>query len=175
MKPLNLNEWLSLLANVGVIAGIVFLAIEIRQNTNMMQAQTRESVSQNIMLALSSVAGNLELSEIMVKGSLGELENGWNAEWIAFQSQAEVGFRSWENEFYQYEQGLFQDDEFFPHQETWRNLLATPGFRQVWEGAREGYSVRFRQVIDQMIADIENAKAHRCVIGLKNKDRTVCI
>ena len=32
MKLENLNKWLSLAANLGVVAGIVFLAIEVRQN-----------------------------------------------------------------------------------------------------------------------------------------------
>ena len=34
MEMEKLNQWLTLLANVGVLVGIVFLAIEIRQNTN---------------------------------------------------------------------------------------------------------------------------------------------
>ena len=32
MKSDNLNKWLTLLANFGVIAGIIFLAVEVRQN-----------------------------------------------------------------------------------------------------------------------------------------------
>jgi len=42
----ELDRWLSLLANVGVIAGIVFLAIEIRQNTEMVESQTRDSITE---------------------------------------------------------------------------------------------------------------------------------
>ncbi len=45
MNTEALNRWLTLTANVGVIAGIVFLAVEIRQNTDMMRAQTRSSVT----------------------------------------------------------------------------------------------------------------------------------
>ena len=32
MKHGNFNEWLTLLANFGVVTGIVFLTIELRQN-----------------------------------------------------------------------------------------------------------------------------------------------
>ena len=39
----NLNRWLSLGANVAVVIGIVFLAIEIRQNTEMTRAQITQS------------------------------------------------------------------------------------------------------------------------------------
>ena len=41
----RLNQWLTLLANIGVIVGIVFLAFEIQQNTEMMKAQTRDSMA----------------------------------------------------------------------------------------------------------------------------------
>jgi hypothetical protein len=33
LNPENLNKWLSLGANLGVVAGLVFLGIEINQNT----------------------------------------------------------------------------------------------------------------------------------------------
>ena len=49
MKRQTLNEWLSLLANFGVVAGIVFLAIEVRQN----QATLEESNRLNQVLARS--------------------------------------------------------------------------------------------------------------------------
>jgi hypothetical protein len=35
----NLNKWLIFAANLGVIAGIAFLAIEIRQNSEVLQAE----------------------------------------------------------------------------------------------------------------------------------------
>ena len=39
----RLNQWLSLAANFGVIAGIVFLAFEIQQNSEAIKAQTYQS------------------------------------------------------------------------------------------------------------------------------------
>ena len=40
----NLNKWLTLVANLGVLAGIFFLAYEIRQNTDSLQSQTRATL-----------------------------------------------------------------------------------------------------------------------------------
>ncbi len=50
MNDANLNKWLTLLANVSVVAGIIFLAIEIRQNT-----QTLEQNALYMRLALMDV------------------------------------------------------------------------------------------------------------------------
>ena len=40
----RLNQWMTLAANVGVLIGIIFLAYEIRQNTDAVHAQTREAI-----------------------------------------------------------------------------------------------------------------------------------
>ena len=48
----KLNHLLTLLANIGVIAGIIFLAVEINQNTDMMRAQTRSAVTGSIITLL---------------------------------------------------------------------------------------------------------------------------
>jgi len=45
MKNINYGQTISVLANLGVIAGILFLAIEIRQNTRTAQASAYESLT----------------------------------------------------------------------------------------------------------------------------------
>ena len=36
----RLNQWLALIANMGVIGGVVFLAVEIQQTSDVINAQT---------------------------------------------------------------------------------------------------------------------------------------
>ena len=151
----NLNKWLTLVANIGVLAGIVFLGIELQQNTNMMQAQTRDSVNQNTNQAYNLLAGDLELADIIVRGNAGNLVFELNAEWLAYSSFMSMGLRNWENEYYQYEQGLFEDSEFLPRKQAWGRYLLAPGPRQVWASVREDYSNNFRNVIDQLVGEIE--------------------
>ena len=53
MNPDHLNKWLTLAANICVIAGIVFLGVEIRQNTDATQASVEQSMMEtDISLAL---------------------------------------------------------------------------------------------------------------------------
>ena len=44
----KLNVWLSLIANLGVIAGLVFVGLEIRQNTTAMEREIRTSYADNV-------------------------------------------------------------------------------------------------------------------------------
>ena len=56
-----INEGVSLIANIGVIGSIVFLGLEMQQNTSMMQSQTRNSIVEN---QLSFYERGIENSEI---------------------------------------------------------------------------------------------------------------
>lgn len=44
----KLNEWLTLLTNIAVVAGIIFLAVEIQQNSELLQYQIRETQAVSI-------------------------------------------------------------------------------------------------------------------------------
>ena len=45
MKNENLHRWLTLAANLGVLVGIILVAVELRQNLTAVRAQTRHEVS----------------------------------------------------------------------------------------------------------------------------------
>ncbi len=47
MDSERINHWLTLLANFGVIAGVVFLAFEIQQNNELLVQESRYSMLQN--------------------------------------------------------------------------------------------------------------------------------
>ncbi len=53
MKKHQLNEWLSLTANIAVVAGIIFLAVEIRQNNELLRSEARYHLLANIVEAVT--------------------------------------------------------------------------------------------------------------------------
>ena len=68
MKKLDLGQSLTILANMGVIAGIIFLGIEIRDsNTQARIATTQEAVS-NLSSWRADLAADEDLTEIYTKG-----------------------------------------------------------------------------------------------------------
>ena len=58
MKQIDLNKTIQTIANVGVVLGIVFLVVEIRQNTNVVRSATIQALSEqsyeSIRLALEN-------------------------------------------------------------------------------------------------------------------------
>ena len=58
----KLNERLTLIANLSVVVGIIFLGVELQQNTQAIQAQTRDSVTEKQMEYYGWRATSPELS-----------------------------------------------------------------------------------------------------------------
>ena len=46
----KMNQWMTVTANLAVIAGIVFLGVEIQQNTRAIENQTRDSITEKQMM-----------------------------------------------------------------------------------------------------------------------------
>jgi len=61
LKLSNLNEWLTLGANVAVLTGILFLAYEIRQNTQTLISETYQERTTQLIETASWVADRDEL------------------------------------------------------------------------------------------------------------------
>lgn len=102
-------DWLNLSTSIAVIMGIVFLGLEIRQNTEMMKSQTRDAISEKQMMFSEWVATEAELANTLAKVSAGEELEPWEAVQHAY-FLAGV-WREWENSYYQFQQQLFDKDE----------------------------------------------------------------
>ena len=64
MNLTKANEIISLIANIGVIGSILFLGLEMRQNTEMIKSQTRDAITEKQMMWYSSLVENEDLAFI---------------------------------------------------------------------------------------------------------------
>lgn len=68
----NLNKWITTAANIGVLAGIVFLVLELRHYQDQMDLQLRADALESRVSALRLAATSPEISGIIVKFQMGE-------------------------------------------------------------------------------------------------------
>lgn len=101
MRFESINQWLTLTANVGVVIGIAFLAIEIQQNTNMMQAQVAQSRFESAVAVSEAEYTSDYLTTIKEA-----LENG--AEVTPIEERSYV---SWLRTYLRSQDSLFQQSE----------------------------------------------------------------
>lgn len=155
------NQWLTLLANLGVLLGIVFLALEMRQNTEMMKAQTRDSITEKQANWYMAIATDPNAARILAITEGVEVPrevlNAENGDGIVYGFTQHAIFRLWENELYQYEMGLFDEEEFLARKAVWRSrVLNNPGTRAFWSTVRNLFSSGFREEMDSLVQAVEN-------------------
>lgn len=154
-KPSKLNERLTLIANIAVVLGIVFLALELRQNTQAIQAQTRDSITDKQMEFSGWIGTSSEVADVHDRGK-NDIESLDRIENEMFGLLVGGIFREWENSHYQYRRGLFTREEFEPRFVRWQQAMeGFPGYRAVWDRQREGFAPDFRAEIDAIVAEIE--------------------
>ncbi|MGB4246646.1 MAG: hypothetical protein WBJ75_02910 [Pseudohongiellaceae bacterium] len=146
----KISNWMNFSASVAVIMGIIFLGLEIRQNTEMMRSQTRDAISEKQMMFSEWVATEIDLAVAIAKVNAGEpLDPGERMMHAYFLAGV---WREWENSHYQFQQGLFDRDEFEPRMERWRSTMRVKAVRDSWVATRMNYSPSFRAEVDAIVA-----------------------
>jgi hypothetical protein len=125
MKRIEFGQLITILANVGVIAGIVFLAIELRQNNEYMAANAKYDMFQNQVAFLDQIASSPELSELVVRAM--DSEELSRADHLRLQMLAIKSLRNWQWEFEEYQAGRLELGQLPVGQ--WRAIFnRQPGF-----------------------------------------------
>ena len=154
----KLNQWLTLLGNLGVVVGLIFLVIEVQQNSQLMQAQTRDSVTEKTLSFYESIYGATDTFENWESiRNRSEIAQPVSGEEMRFSQIALANFRLWENEWYQFQIGLFDINEFEPRYVMWSRLLRSPAYRSLWDQMKASFAPEFRNKIDSIISEIEAA------------------
>ena len=68
MKKIDLGQIITILANVGVVIGLVFLTLEIRQNNAQMRAQGAYSINQSVETLNQAIYSDKEFADLLHRG-----------------------------------------------------------------------------------------------------------
>jgi len=150
----KLNDWLTLLTNAAVVAGIVFLAMEIQQNNELLRSETRLALHGNDQTSLLVALDNVDIFHKMSQKERLSQSDQYRLSWIYANDM-----RNREFEFFQYQNGFLDE-------ETWRSyrslILAnhsTPRGRLWWDKlGRHATNPGFAEMVDEMLknAPVDN-------------------
>jgi hypothetical protein len=143
----KMNHWLTLIANLGVVAGIVFLALEVRQTGNVAEAAARQEVAAHDFLFLASVLDNSVLAEASAKQTSGTPLSPLDESQLVHRQH--LNFRIFEHSFYQYEKGLLDEEEWTRHERIARSVLANDVHAQrMWTSLGSSFSSGFAEMLN---------------------------
>jgi hypothetical protein len=156
MDSVKMNQWLITLANFGVIVGIVFLVLEIRQtsmqieqNTTALSAQSIFQINQNTGIAKRAIAQDVDLAELLMRGdedpeSLTELEQA------RFISWKRARFDDLEAYWVFHRKGLIDDRDASGLRGSICGTFAVKGSRWVWQNHLGNYTAGFVESVENL-------------------------
>lgn len=112
MKLSNINEWLGLIANIGVLTGIVFLAIELQQNSNIAQADSYREIVQDIAQWRSELNADPVLFELFRSYANGDFDDMDDKDQLRVVFVENNILGSYESAFYSREYGIISEREW---------------------------------------------------------------
>ena len=139
------------LGALGVFASLVYLAMQIRQNTRMMKATVRQQLATASQAVTFEIGRNADVMARALGGDLSEEDS------FRLASLTRATLRGYENYAYQREHGLFDASEWSGIRENMRSLMALPEFRAEWIRTRAEYSPRLQPVLDELAEEAERA------------------
>ena len=151
MKKIELGQTITILANIGVIAGIVFLALELQQNNRLLSAQAEYNMLQNRQTRV--ITQDAELAEFWFKVNSGAELNG--VERLRVDAYIVDALQNWEWEYAQYQAGDLDRDDL--PVTAWRNAFRGQGLRRldrypvVWESLKAGFDPEFVEFIEESV------------------------
>ena len=151
-KVSSVHDGISIIANIGVVVSIAFLGIEMQQNTAMMQSQTINSIVENQLSLYERGITNSEFAEVASKlRSDPKSYADISPERFQYTLFVLSQLRIWENEFFQYQKGLFETDEFEARTNTWKVNISIMSTLNVWRNNETQFAPRFRNYLNDII------------------------
>jgi len=134
----------------GVIASLLYLAVQIRQSTKVARAETTKDLYLASRDAILQIASNDELAKIWARIRKFESED-IGRQYAFYQSF----FRLYELQFHLAEQGLLDKDIAQSYTLIIRMFARTDFFADYWSKARGEFNDKFATYVDRQIDHIQ--------------------
>ena len=174
MDSAKLNDWLQVTGLFGVMASLVFVGFQLRQDHRIALANTYQARTATSVDAFHARAANIEAlsaeirflgsnpndpvrrSSIKIPESAGSMTE---LEYRAGLFVAMATWQQWDNLYYQYELGFLPEESWLSLREVIRRNFELETIAVRAYATRNG-SPTFNKVVDQIIAEVESEKSH---------------
>jgi len=155
VTKIGLSDWAKVAeigAATGVIISLIFIGLEIQNNTEATESATRESVLQVGMEFLSLRVDPSVLAKAHTKLRSGEDLSP--DEEYQLEHEAHINFIGFAHSHYQYQQGFLDLNAWLRRKNLIRLVInGYPHNRNMWEGKREQFEPEFRELVDSLMSD----------------------
>ncbi len=155
----RVNSWLSLIASVGILAGLVLVAIELNQNTDQLRLQLIFQTTQKLFDNNRDLLG--ENPTPTIAKSITNPEDLTCEEFLIASSYVLNQLNEWEDRFLIYEEGLISDRDWKRHiDETIGWTLGNRFAQAYWQISKSYFEPAFAGYVDQALTNVDKNATH---------------
>jgi hypothetical protein len=151
MTNINFGQTVQIIANLGVIAGIVFLGIELQQNNELLGAEARANRTQIRIASADQISNNPALMQAIVKQLDGEPLTTTDTLLLAIDAARSLA--GWQYIYGEFQAGLIDETDI--PVDNWRYVFSIrPEFKRAFDN-NEFAALRpdFRQWMQENVVE----------------------
>ncbi len=155
MDSAKINDWLQVAGLFGVVAGLTFVGLQMKQDHKIAMAEAYHArADTTVALTMAAAANPLYLTA----------QHKWSVEGVdalTFEERlANVYVRSaslnlWDSIFYQYEIGLINEEQWQRTRSAIRSMMGFASFRYVYDDSEPYMRPSFRAELDKILVELE--------------------
>ena len=147
---MTLQETAQIVGGIGVIASMIYIGIQIRNNARAVRAATYQQIIATLSANLDVLFQNAEACSLVLRGgddfnSLDRLEKA------RYRFSFMAMMRRYGNAWFQYRIGTLRSDDWQQISVNLEALFSVPGNAVVWQLIKSRFPADFRSFIDNMI------------------------
>ncbi len=158
MTTANISDIAQTLAAVATVLSLLFVGVQIRQNTRATRAAAHHNVSDSLNELNLMFAGSGDVTRIWLTGMQDRRALSPEEKW-RFDSVMRAYMHVCETMFVQTELGSGDDSIRLAEEEGIRTVMASPGSREWWDENPYGFCAEFRAYVGRVAAAPGNEAA----------------
>jgi len=141
---------------VFVLVSILYLAVQIRQNTNAIKSGSHHAVTDSFSAVSTLIAQDTQMGRLWRLGIEG-LGNLTEDEQTSFGFLCLMYMRVFETIYYQQKVGTMEAQLHQAEEQSLRWAFSLPGYREWWQSNPISFSHEYREYVASLIEQIDNA------------------
>ena len=146
---------------VAIILSLVFLALEVKQSNQLAKAEIRQALNVTDMEVYK-----VQMEEDIIAKALYKINKNIpidDYEEYQLNEFQRFNFRDFDNSFYQYRIGLFDENVWFAYRRIIKSLLTENYIMLMWGNSNQSFSIEFQDEVNNILKEIKDDVA----LGLK--------
>ena len=157
MKSDQINKWLTLVANIGVIFGLILVAYELQQNSELMRVQISQARADSAMVSNEHSFNSPYIPAILVKIRNGEELD--DEEWLRYVDYFRAMNRNQDNVLGQYYAGMLGENTPRSVADYAKVFVGSTEYsRRAWQTTRHAYTDEYIEFIESAMSGEDQAE-----------------